>query len=111
MHCGVAAEWWADYTWSDLKCKTACDGELTQRGLLKEDNNPYPESTYDNSRCDHDDPEFEDIVLKWRVRDAFGFVTWDKYPEDVRAAFEAFMLAGEVAKAYAYAHDRSLLRY
>jgi hypothetical protein len=89
-----AAQWLSNYGWDDAKCRNGCEGELAQRKLR-----------------DDEDPEFETIVLKWRVRDAFGFVTWEKYPEDVRAAFEAMMLAREVLSAYRYARNRSLLRY
>lgn len=110
-------ERWSNFAWHDLKCRRGYEGALVTEGLCHDeefvtgifyDGSPRIET---RSVTEWADPLFEKIALHWRVRDAFGFVTWEKYPEDVRAAFEAFMLAGEVSRAYAYAHDRSLLRY
>lgn len=108
---------WSDFGWHDLKCRRGYEGELVTAGLTHDEEIVvgvfYDASPDIRTREVNEwaDPRFEAIALHWRVRDAFGFATWEKYPEDVRAAFEAIMLAGEVRRAYAYAHDRSLLRY
>lgn len=104
-----AAEWLYDYYWSDVKCHAACEGQLTSEGLAHEeeiingvftDGSPNIET---RTVYEWTAPRLAEVVLHWRVRDAFGFVTWDRFSSEARAAFEAFMLANEVSKGYVFA--------
>jgi len=106
---GLAAAWLYDHYWNDTKCEAGCEGELVTEGLVHDEEeieSLYPDGSPNyqmHAVYEWSDPRLAEIVLQWRVRDAFGFVTWEAFSLDARSAFEAYLLAGEVRAGYIYA--------
>ena len=90
---------WTHWPWGFDSCSSGCATELEQ---AERAHNAVAAS------FSHQEPEFLEIVVKWRLRDIFGPNSLHDVPQEVLDATEAIMLAGEYIQATAFAYQHIL---